>query len=181
MWRDIPGYEGIYQASKDGQIRRIDGKYGRQTRKTPCYIIKPTKATNGYLRYTLCDKDGNRGRYQGHRLVALAFGLTPKYVGQVINHKDGNKQNNSIKNLEWCSQKENVRHARHVLGKKPETALEKPIICLDTGVTYRSIHNASKRLNLYATNICKVLKGKIKSTGGFKFAYADKLSRKEAR
>ena len=168
VWKDIPEFCGIYQASNLGRIRRIDGKYGSTIRKQKYYRLKGEKTKSGYLRYTLCDKNGERKRFQGHRLVLSTFsGLNGIYV----NHKNGNKLDNSLLNLEWCTQKYNVWHYRNVLGKKPEEKTSKKIVCIETGIIFISIHDAGKKLNIEATNICKALKGKTKTCGGYHWEY----------
>lgn len=66
---------------------------------------------NGYCRYSLIRKDGSRKTYKAHRLVMITFCPIDKFVKLQVNHIDGNKLNNHISNLEWCTNKENIRHA----------------------------------------------------------------------
>lgn len=171
IWKTIPGYNGIYQASNLGRVCREDGKYGKQIRKNHRYILKGEVAHNGYIRYTLCDKKGNKRRFFGHRLVLWAFGFKQNSPRDVVNHIDGNKANNRIDNLEWCSQKENIAHSVKCLGHIPGVGFRKKIICVETGIEFESIHEAGRVLGIEPTNICKMLKGKIKSIGGFHFQY----------
>ena len=100
IWKDIPGYEGLYQVSNMGRIR--SPRNGFKT-------LSPNDA-KGYLRISLY-KCGKICRKSVHRLVAVAFVENP-FNKPVINHKDGNKHNNSAENLEWVTNKENVMHAR---------------------------------------------------------------------
>jgi hypothetical protein len=93
---DIQGFIGLYQVSNFGNIKSF-------RRKEPI-ILTPFKDTNGYHRVTLCGKD-----YAVHRLVAYAF--LPKIENKdIVNHKDLNKTNNFIDNLEWCNTRENALH-----------------------------------------------------------------------
>lgn len=95
---DLPGFEGIYQASSNGYITN-----GRKTLKT-------YKINSGYLCLKLCDAKGVRHSALLHRLIAKAFIPNPTDLPQV-NHIDGNKENNSLANLEWVTCSENRDHA----------------------------------------------------------------------
>lgn len=108
MWKDIQGYEGLYQVSDTGQVRSFkrSGSSGRILR---AYKIR------GYYRVWLSKKNMIR-QYPVHRLVAKAFIPNPDVLPQV-NHKDGNKLNNQVTNLEWCDNQHNLRHAWNTLGK----------------------------------------------------------------
>lgn len=94
-WRKMPGYEEVYKVSSEG---RVKNSYG--------HILKPETARNGYKRVTLYD----RKKFQVHRLVALAFIPNPEDK-DVVNHKNGIKDDNRVENLEWCTWSENSRHA----------------------------------------------------------------------
>ena len=112
-WKDIPGYEGIYQASTHGRIRSAPGKTTHSVRhgirKWQTRIMKPKTKTSRAIRVTLW-KDKQSKDYLVHRLVATTF--LPKPDGKdCINHKDGNPKNNNITNLEWCDHRENSNHA----------------------------------------------------------------------
>ena len=100
-WREVKGYEGIYQISSLGRIRN---SYGR--------ILKPETSRNGYKRITLWD----RKKYQIHRLVAIAFIPNPENK-ETVNHKNGIKTDNSVENLEWNTRSENSKHA-YAIGLK---------------------------------------------------------------
>lgn len=109
-WRDVIGYEEYFQVSNLGRI------YSKRTSK----ILKQTICKTGY--YTVATKIGGRNGkslcFKVHRLVAEAFiyNLENK---PFVNHKDGNKLNNSQENLEWCTQSENVLHALEIGLLKP--------------------------------------------------------------
>ena len=176
MWKDIPGYEGIYQASTLGKIRRIDGKNGKyfiDSKKN--FVLKGEIAHNGYLRYYLCNKDMVKKHYFGHRLVMMAFS---KETGQCINHKNGDKLDNRICNLEWCSFTYNAWHSRNILKKKPEKKFSKKVVAVETGEVYESIHDAARKVGAQATNICKALKGKTKTCRGYHWEYFHEQEKK---
>lgn len=112
-WKDIPGYEGIYQASTSGQIRTTEGKvthsvrHGKRIWKSR--VLKQKVSKDNCCRVELY-KNKKSKTWLVHRLVALTF--IPMVEGKgYINHKDGNRLNNSIDNLEWCDHKENNNHA----------------------------------------------------------------------
>ena len=97
IWKDIKGYEGLYQVSNLGRVRRRSK------------LLHLNTNTHGYKHITL-SKDNVQKTAVVHRLVASAFIENPLGLPQ-INHKDGDKSNNSVSNLEWVTQKENNRHA----------------------------------------------------------------------
>ena len=115
VWKDIPGYEGLYQVSNVGEIKSLRGWNGRGYVHRE-KILSKTMTTTGYYKVELT-KDGIRKSLKVHRLVAYAF--IPRTEGKpYINHKDGNPLNNVVDNLEWCTQKENVNHALNIGLKK---------------------------------------------------------------
>lgn len=117
LWKDIRGFEGLYQISNLGRVRSIErwitytqtnqfDKVGTKIRrKLPSRILSPRRTKGGYLRVQLCNKD-----YYIHRLVCSNF-IRPLEPKEEINHKDGNKTNNSLDNLEIVSRIENQNHA----------------------------------------------------------------------
>lgn len=101
IWRDIKGYEGKYQVSSWGRVRGANG------------ILTPYKTSKGYLKVGLCNGGRCSDKKRVHRLVAAAFIPNPYGLPQV-NHLDGNKENNSVTNLEWCTNQQNMNHARNL-------------------------------------------------------------------
>jgi len=109
IWKDIPGFE-FYQASSHGRIRSVDhvgfAKGRKTTRVFKGRVLVASNNPCGYPQVTLLGKHTKAC----HRLIADAFfGVLPK--GLSVNHKDGNKENNRIENLEYVTPKENIRHA----------------------------------------------------------------------
>ena len=95
-WRAVPGYEGLYEVSNIGNVRNV-----RRNK-----LLRLLKTNNGYIRVFLC-KNGIKTGFQVHRLVAQAFLPNPDNLPQ-INHKDEDKTNNNVTNLEWCTAKYNI-------------------------------------------------------------------------
>lgn len=106
-WKDIPEYEGIYQVSNLGNIRSLDrvSKIGRNLKGR---LLKLTQNRFGYLRFTAENLKGIKTLHV-HRVVLLTF--RPINEKLQVNHKDGNKINNKLENLEWCTDSENKIHA----------------------------------------------------------------------
>ena len=107
VWRDIKGYEGQYQVSNKGDVRSID-RINHIGRRYSGRTLRPRYHTNGYLQVDL-RKDGIRKSKLIHRLVAEVF--IPNQNNYLeINHKDENKTNNYVENLEWCTKEYNMNH-----------------------------------------------------------------------
>lgn len=107
-WRDVAEYEGFYQVSNTGKVRSVE-HYDRFGRLYEQVELTPHVSRNGYL--TLCLKaGGKRKMVLVHRLVACAFIPNPDNLSDV-NHMDGDKTNNNINNLEWCTHSYNQYHA----------------------------------------------------------------------
>lgn len=112
-WKDIEGFEGLYQVSDTGDVRSLDRVCGgRRNRKLKGVVLKKTKTSTGYWKVEL-SKDGKVYRKKVHRLVASAFIDNPLNKPNV-NHIDNDPLNNCVKNLEWCTQAENVLHAHRI-------------------------------------------------------------------
>lgn len=103
IWKDIPDYEGLYQVSNLGRVKSFKRNGNSKDR-----ILKPSKNRCGYLQVILY-KNRKTETFTVHRLVALAFISNPLNL-PCINHKDENKENNNISNLEWCTQQYNATY-----------------------------------------------------------------------
>lgn len=179
-WRDIDGCRG-YQVSDRGNVRSfLNNRYGLSMNS---HILKTDINSNGYVRVWL----GSYGHFFVHRLVASAFIPNPNGYPDVL-HKDDDRQNNFIENLEWGTQSENIRQAiargRFVSNIKiaKEAALKvqrKPVVAKtlngDILCVYSSICDAARSLNVNEGNISNVLHGRQKKTGVYMFEYADEV------
>lgn len=132
-------------------------------------IMNPSVNSRGYL-VTALSIDGVRKVVTIHRLVLETFKPNPDKT-LIINHIDEDKTNNNLKNLEWCTYAENSNHGN--AQRNRIKSYQRPVVCLENNIVYNSILDASKALNLKATSICRVLKNKRKSTGGYHFEYTD--------
>lgn len=114
-WRHIPGYEGRYMASTSGEVMRLcrtdDNKLTGGKSFFPSRVLSPKKGNAGYLELQLTDKNYETKTWLVHRLIAKTFLGAKDGDGLVVNHKDGDKFNNALKNLELVTPKENTAHA----------------------------------------------------------------------
>ena len=111
-WKPIKGYEGLYEISNFGRVKSLVGWNGHKYVKREKILAPYKQQTNpNYSRSVVKLKKNGKGKeFKVHRLVAKAFIPNPKNY-KVINHKDGNPLNNKVNNLEWCTQKMNIKHA----------------------------------------------------------------------
>ena len=144
QWKQITGFEN-YEISSLGRARRSKDKR----------LIKPKNEFHGYLEYRLV-KNGKRHFKKVHRLVAIAFIPNPDGL-ETVNHKDGDKTNNSVENLEWLSLADNIRHSMFVLGNIPSQN-RKRIKCIETGEIFDSITSACKKISGQQGNVSRAIK-----------------------
>lgn len=186
IWKDLKGYEDYYEISNYGNIKRKARYRYDKIRKRKNYfnekIAKSTDNGNGYLMIRLYP---DYKPHYIHRLVAINFIPNTEQKEQV-NHKNGNKKDNFINNLEWVTPKENMIHSSKFLKtkynlsglEKNREKQKKKINMLDKNnkiiKTFDSIAEASRKMKLNASGICGCCKGKYKSCGGFYWEYAKK-------
>lgn len=162
LWKDVKGYEGLYQVSNAGRVRAFKSQA----------ILKEQVDHRNRKKIMLHDK-GKRKNCSVHRLVALAFIENPENYPE-INHKDGNTWNNRVENLEWCNHSYNAKHAYHtgllrtIRGRNEKS--KKPIIRSD-GKRYDCAYEAASDLGVTVYSIRDILKGRIKTCRGFSFSY----------
>jgi hypothetical protein len=122
IWKPVPGYEGCYEVSNLGNVRSLDRiiPWKNSTRRIKGKMCsQPTEGHNGYKTVRVCRNWITKG-WLTHRLVAEVFVPNPENK-PVVNHKDGNKENNAAINLEWVTHSENAQHV-YTLGRRKSTA-----------------------------------------------------------
>lgn len=196
-WRDIEGFEGLYQISNTGRVKNKRNGSIKATRvnKKTGYVITDLKAA------------GKKTTCYVHRLVAIAFIPNPDTY-PVINHKDENRQNNHASNLEWCTQKYNVHYGSGIeknrlahIGKRASAETRKKqseahsgekhwnygrtwsqetkkknmvgqpkrkmVVNLSTGEVFDSISDAARKSNTASSSIARVCNGVYKKANGY--------------
>ena len=179
-WKYIQGFEGFYQVSNLGNIRSVDRtvKTHHGNRIVKGKKLSPSKSKQtGYYQIHLY-KFGCVYRYNVHSLVAKAF--VPQNGKSYVNHKDGNKENNSADNLEWVTNAENHYHAVLIGANKNYGANSykaRAVIQLDKEGNFikkwECINDAVRDLGIHEANIVKCCNGKRKTTGGFAWKYEE--------
>lgn len=172
IWKDIKGYEGIYQISDLGRVKSLKRKAIQPTtghiRTVNRKIRKTNLSKNGYEMVVLI-KDSKTKNISIHRLVALNF-IENKNNYKCVNHINGIKTDNCVSNLEWCSYKQNTNHSIYTLGNRL-----KPIISFDLNGNklkeFDSIKQASKELGIFPSCISAVLRGLQTRAYNYKFEY----------
>lgn len=171
IWKNIPNTNDNYQISNLGNVRSRHNKYTHKI-DLEYHYLNPYTTKKGYL--TVKIKEHKTSRVI-HRLVANAFIPNPNKLPQV-NHIDGNKTNNRVENLEWCTNKYNVNHAFKMgLYDKKLNSIRKPINQYDLKGNlinkWNSAEEIKNTLNIHHTS--DVCKGIRKTAGGYIWRYAD--------
>ena len=185
VWKDIEGYEGLYQVSNTGKVRSMNYKQTGKVKR-----LKPIITNTGYC----TARFGKEGKWKGylvHRLVAQAFIPNPNNL-PCVNHKDENKTNNCIWNLEWCTHEYNNNYGSRterfkvaikgennpMYGKKgKDNPNSKPILMLDKNNNILACFDSVGDANEYfdkprrTHNICACATGRQKTAYGYKWAY----------
>ena len=171
-WRDVTGYEGIYEVSNWGRVKRVLIRRGAKGG-----ILNPKKGEPG-ISVSLYDK-GNDRTSTVHKLVATAFlERLPEHTQ--VNHKDGNRWNNHVDNLEWCTASENIQHAHDNL-ERNFTAFGENHANSKTVSQYSKegdlinvwggVNEAGRALGIQFTNIAKCARGERPYAGKFIWKY----------
>ena len=177
LWKDVKNYEGLYQVSTLGRIRSLD-KYidvkisnvDKVLRRGK--ILKPDYGKNGYLTVILC-KNGKKTRFLVHRLVAKAF-IENSYNLPQVNHKDEDKTNNKVENLEWCTDDYNRHYGTAI--KRSVEKRSKKVYQYDLQGNLIKIWistNEAGRNGYEAKNISACCLGKRKTHKGYIWSYTE--------
>ena len=154
VWKDIPGYEGIYKASNLGQIMTV------KTVRIRKLIVTP----RGYKQVGL-SRDGVSKTFRVHTLVALSF-YGPRPDGLEVRHLNGDKLDNRLVNLKYGTRSENRLDIRQTGGDKNYRAVRR-----SDGKEYISVVIAAEDIGRHPKRISEVCKGRQKTTGGFGWSY----------
>lgn len=194
IWKDIPGFEGLYQVSNLGRVKSLPRGKQWPYRRTHNNIRKP-RVKNGYYQVNL-SKENKVKWISVHRLVALAFIPNPDNL-PCINHRDENRLNNSIENLEWCSYAYNANYGtarqRQIesmkrndpLNIRAQKSLEtrarnkmpnarRKVVQMDSSGCVMRVFNSiadAGRQGYDRASITYCCQGKRKTTGGYKWKY----------
>lgn len=137
-------------------------------------IIKGSKKSSGYIETGLKTDDGKRKDILIHRLVAEAFVPKPRGVNVEVNHKNGDKTDNRVCNLEWISHNDNLKHA-YETGLREQDVSGKAVIAQKIGSKeikrFASIYRAARALKISQGNICMCCKGQRSNAGGYMWNY----------
>ena len=168
IWKDIEGYDGLYQISDKGRVKSLN--FGKEK------ILKPWKSGCGYLLVDIC-KNGDKKHYLIHRLVAMTFIPNPQNFTQ-INHMDEDKSNNNANNLEWCTAKYNSNYGTHNkrVAEKLTNGKRSKIVLQYTkeGIfvkEWRSTMDVERNLGYDHSKISNCCNGKIKSSYDYVWKY----------
>ena len=180
IWKEIEGYEALYEVSNLGNVKSLKRNK----------IRKLSKDRYGYLFIALSKNDVKK-QYKIHRLVAQAFIENPNNYEEV-NHKDEDKTNNKVENLEWCNHKYNANYGtaiqrrlltekqnpkrKEIIDKRRKSNTNhqntsKQVLCVETGVVYPSTHQIERELGFYQQNISNACTGKYKQAYGYTWRY----------
>ena len=176
IWRDIKGYEGLYQVSNMGRVKSLARVIMRKNGKKYSIkerILKPQREL-GYLRVNLYDSSGKMKRLRVHRLVCEAFHENPENK-PCVNHIDENKANNVASNLEWCTVAENNNHGTH--NARVAKIQSKPVgqYTRDGKLVkiWQSATEVQRQLGFTKQNISQAARGKQKTTYGYVWKYIE--------
>lgn len=174
IWKDIKGFEGLYQVSNLGNIKSMshtvtmphrDGGTRTRTRTFVGRKISQWLSKRGYYCVTLKNR-GYKRHFTVHRLVALSFIENNSQLA-TINHINGIKTDNRVENLEWCTQSENVKHAHDTGLNKGSGRL---IFDECSGIYFNSCLEASRSLGVSNSTLSLMLNGRLKNRTNLRYA-----------
>ena len=175
IWKSLPGVTGV-EVSTFGRVRTLDRVIsgGNGTRSLKGRVLKQRNTKDGYLQVQITI-NGKRATKKVHRLVAQTFIPNPGNLPQV-NHKDCNRINNDVSNLEWCDGFYNQQY-REKYGISRAEATGHPLFAINLSTLkvswFKTQHEAGRELGIRFGNINNVIKGRRKKAGGFWFTNAD--------
>lgn len=157
---DIKDYEGLYAVTRDGNVWSYKSKK----------FLKPDNNGSGGYYYVNLYKDGKGKNFRIHRLVAKAF--IPNYDNlPEVNHKDEDKSNNCVENLEWISRIDNINYGTRTVRSAKNRS--KSVYCEELDKIFDGAAQAARELGISQGNITNCCKGKYKTSGGYHWKYAE--------
>lgn len=174
QWKPVVGFEGFYEVSNLGRVRSLDRVtvYGNGVKRIfTGRILTPCDAGKGY-RNVMLQANGKRSTPRVCRVVAKAWIPNPDDLPQV-NHKDEDKTNDAVDNLEWCSAVYNTNYGTGI--ERRASKIRRKVNQYDLNgcliKEWDSISEASQNLGIDNSHITRCCKGRLKQTGGFKWDY----------
>ena len=163
MWKTIPGYEGEYEASTFGMVRSVDRIILKGKRHVPSrvrgQIISPYKRSDGYLRVDM-SKHGVRRHEKLHSIIARTFIPNPEHKS-TVNHIDENKLNNTVENLEWMTNEENVNYGTRIQRVKEKYGHSIIRISPSHHIeSFLTLHDAESKTGIHRQSIAYAIKNK---------------------
>lgn len=166
-WVDIKGYEGYYQVSDLGNVKRLAGS----PRCKKDRLLTHSVSSNGYLFVTLYNKEHKSKTHRIHRLVLENFNPVEGMENLQVNHIDEDRTNNKLSNLQWLTCKENINYGNRA--KKYGEARGTKVRCIETGEIYCSTREAERQTGCAHTHISDVCKGKQQTCNGLHWEYVE--------
>ena len=171
VWKDIEGFEGLYQVSNLGNVKSLNYNHTKKEKK-----LCKRKDKSGYLYVNLC-KQGKHKSFKIHRLVSKAFIENPNNYS-FVNHKDENKQNNVVTNLEWCTHKyncnygtRNKRMCEKLINRNDESKLVYQYSKYGVLISVFNSTNEAKRQGFNQGHVASCCRGERKSHKGYIWSY----------
>lgn len=176
VWKDISGYEGLYQVSNMGRVKSLPKLVGTRKLWRTCggyiqkeRILKPQDAGWGYLKVGLY-KNGKFTQRKIHRLVLEAFDPIENMAVLDVNHNDEDKHNNRLDNLSWVTPSQNVNWGTR--NTRVSKANSKPVYCVELDKTFINMTTASEETGTRLSALCGCVKGRYQTAGGYHWRYA---------
>lgn len=173
-WHSVPGYEGLYEMTMSGSVKRLKGPFCKEER-----LLKPRLSKN-YIIYSLC-KNGQAITQGVHRLLLLTFVGPPPTPLHEGNHIDGNKRNNAMNNLEWVSASENIRHMLRLGLRKERRGADNHAAKLteDQALDIKRRYTSGEKANVLAAEY-NIQAGHVKDIGrGYRWKHLPAMNCRE--
>lgn len=162
VWLDVPEWNG-YQVSSLGNVRSFK-------RNKEGQLLKPRITKKGYLVVHFRD-NGRSKLFQCHRLVLMTFNPIPNCEDMEVNHKNENKQDNRLENLEWMSHLDNVRYGTGI--QRKALIQSRKVLCVELNLIFDSMRIASESMGVNYGNISSCCNGRVPKAGGYTWQFVN--------